>query len=479
MRREHDRRVRRVVRRRREDAAPDVDWSLGDPAFGVLPSNGDARRPIDELSHEELEARREYLREYVRGSFEGALSEDDFEDVVQTAWVVMLSRQGGEPVRDLRAFMGSVAWRTANGLLRRPRPTPIDPRAPEFNEREDPSELIDRVDQRARLARLGEALAQLSRPQREAYCARFVERLSHDEACKVLGIGRSAYFKRLQIAKARVEAAVGYESPEFTRRQRRLLSDYVAGIATDDERARAERLIGADPQATAMARELWRAHDEAALVLPALGLAAIESHAGDGRIAALVDRLRETVSGWFGRAHDGAELAGSAIISSGGVRGAGAAGAGLVAKAFGGLGAGNVVLGCLGGGAVATVACVAAGVIPLPGGGEQHPAKADQAVERRSVPPPRASRATPVADLVSRRPATPSPVKPPASRSEPEAQGGGEGAAQPEPVLEESAPPVQQEFTADSAGVPVGGAPPDTDDSNGASASIVREEFGP
>jgi len=46
-------------------------------------------------------------------------------------------------------------------------------------------------------------------------------------------------------------------------------------------------------------------------------------------------------------------------------------------------------------------------------------------------------------------------------------------------VLEESAPAIEQEFSADSAGVPVGGAPPDTDDSNGASASTVREEFGP
>lgn len=446
-----------------------------------------ARRKGSQPSHpalsgfteKQIAAAREAVLERVRRSFRPSLSEEDVEDAAQEAWAALLERQGDAPVEDLAAFVSEVGWRSARGVTRRPRPVSLDPEDSALLEREDlGSSPLDRVARRAAIARVIEAVEQLSPLEREAFRLWFVDELEAVDAAKQLGISRSAYFKRLTGAKARVEGAFTLDDHRFTRAQRRLLSDYVAGIAEGRARMRAEKLIAADPQAAAMAREIRRAHEAGAVVLPA----ALISQSGDPvpAVASLIERVRDAVSGVLGRAPDPSDVAGAPAVLTGGARGAGAVGAGALTKVFGGLGAGGVAAGCVGGGALVTVACVATGLVSLPGQGPDGPAPEPRArVERVAKPAPSAARSPAgghhAVEAVRAEPESSEAVEPrrDAERSqEPRAP-------EPEPTLEPTTPPEVQEFGVAAAGTPVGGAPPDTDDSNGAAASTVRQEFGP
>jgi hypothetical protein len=378
-------------------------------------------------------------------------------------------------VRDPIAFAVTAGVRAAIKIDRDRRALPYDPLdAPPLDQEAEQETPVDRLEIRAQLARVAEALEQLDEEKLAAFQLRFIERVPHSEACARLGIARSAYFDRVKAAKTAVEDAVALSSHSFRRRQRQLLSDYVCGLLHGRMRKRAERLIAADPQALVMARELQRAHRDAALLLPAVGLHSISARTLD--VAATPwPRISETLGDWAGRAS--AEGASNAA-AAGGARAAGAASAGLLAKVFGGLGASGVALGCLGGGAVATVVCVVTGVIPLPGHGDE--AKEDRpALVRDSASA--SHRAKP--QLLERDPAMQeesgihSTSRGPAREDLKESHSG--RGSRSTPTLEASTPAGVEEFGVAGAGTPVGGAPPDTNESDGASASSVRQEFGP
>ncbi|MGH2986891.1 MAG: hypothetical protein ACRDLO_09415 [Solirubrobacterales bacterium] len=231
-----------------------------------------------------------------------------------------------------------------------------------------------------------------------------------------------------------------------------------------------------------MARELRRTHGAATLLLPVFGFEAVEIHGADGPIAATIARLSETISGWLGRTPTAGEVASSPALTSGGARGAGVAGAGLLAKAFGGLGAGNIAVACLGGGAVATIACVATGVFSLPGqGGEPEPNRAP-ASQRTAGTPEHTARGVQLPELIAPEPAKPTAKAPEKSAEPANTVQSSDESTEPAPsgpILEPDVAPEVQEFGVAGAGTPVGGAPADTNDADGASASTVRQEFGP
>jgi RNA polymerase sigma factor (sigma-70 family) len=438
------------------------------------------------LTEHEVADVRAAVRDRVRRSFRGSLTEADIEDAIQDAWEALLRASRQTQIRDPRAFASDVGWRAARALARRARPIPVDPSDAALVELEDSRvSLVEQIDDRARFARLIEALEQLDDDKREAFELRFVRKLRHEEACELLGITRSAYFKRLRAAKARVEGAMGLDCRLFERRERRLLSDYVAGMLRGRAQMRARRLIAADPRAAALARELRQSHDAAAITLPALGVVAATG-SPSGRLVGLFDAMRETASEALGRSPQTGELANAPAIAAGGARGAGAAGAGLLAKALGGLGAGNIALGCIGGGTLATLACVATGVISLPGRGELHDAQREPVPETRIAPPTSAASSLSVVGLVARESARPAvrPAVDDSARGEDPHRGDESKSSDiatrstSSPVAP-TAPAVEQEFGVASAATRVSGAPPDTNDSNGASASTVRGEFGP
>ncbi len=448
-------------------------------------SNGGVRRiahpALAGFSEEQIAAARQAVLERVRRSFLPSLNEDDVEDAAQEAWAALLERQGDEPVEDLAAFVSEIGWRSARGVTRRPRPVSLDPEDSALLEREDlGSSPLDRVARRAAIARVVEAVEQLSPLEREAFRLWFIDELEAVDAAKQLGISRSAYFKRLSGAKARVEGAFTLDDHRFTGAQRRLLSDYVAGLAEGRARLRAEKLIAADPQAAAMAREIRRAHEAGAVALPVVSI----TQSGDPvpAVASLTERVRDAISGVLGRTPDAGDVAGSPAVLTGGARGAGAVGAGAVAKLFGGLGAGGVAAGCLGGGALVTVACVATGLVSLPGPGSDDPAPVRRPqVQRVGAPAPPAAQ-SPVGgreavEAVRAEPESSDAAEPRRERERREKTS--TSGSEPGPTLEPTTPPEVQEFGVAAAGTPVGGAPPDTDDSDGASASSVRQEFGP
>lgn len=449
------------------------------------------REPDDRFADLGLErdaaAIRSHVHRRVARRFRGSLNDHDIENAVSAALESLLNEHRKGPVEDPRAFATTAGVRAAIKLLRESRVTPSDPHGPVVLGEEDRRvSLPDLIDDRARLARLVEAVEQLDEQKLAAFQLRFIEQLPHDEACARLGIKRSAYFERLKAAKAAIEGAVSLTSHSFRRRQRQLLSDYVSGLLTGRARARAERLIAADPQAATVARELRRAHEDAALLLPFVALGTGDGGTAEASISGAVSRASEVVSSWFGRAPASGEITSSAVLTSGGVRGAGVAGVGLVAKAFGGLSATNIVIGCLGGGAVATIACVATGVLPLPGEGTRvpHPAAKPERVKRA---PAHATTPARLPQLVEKHPAAPTAQKPePVESATPGPEPATETAAPPaEPpadstsTLEPNVAPEVQEFGVAAAGTPVGGAPPDTNQTDGASASAVRQEFGP
>jgi hypothetical protein len=328
-----------------------------------------------------------------------------------------------------------------------------------------------------------EAAEQLPREQMRVYRALVVDGLGTAEAIKRLKMRRSTFFKYRKLAFDHVTSALldGEDSPA-ARERLKLLAAYDAGIADARQRARARRLLKNDPSARAELLALRRGHRVAAVGLPVF---LAHSDAGAGRIAAVAERLgelvgrgRDAVSGVFQRGASEAVEPTAAISSSGVGRGVGLAGAGLLAK-IAALGTGGqVAAACLAGGGVTLIACVATGVIALPGPSDSHEGTASQPVEREAkVDAPKLAPTSTLPSQVGHEAPPPAPPQP----NEKTSNAGAETATTTaETVVAPTASPTQQEFGVAAAATPASGpAPADTNDSDGASAGTVRQEFGP
>jgi hypothetical protein len=181
--------------------------------------------------------------------------------------------------------------------------------------------------------------------------------------------------------------------------------------------------------------------------------------------------VREAVGSAFaGHPGDGAEDVVTRVAGlPGSVRGAGAAGAGALAKLTGLGTAGKIAAVCLGTGAAAT-ACAVTGLVPADlRGGETRTGSKPPAVER-AVNTPAPAEAPPVQP----------PALPPASGEAPADDGVSQPAPEPEPEppapIAPSTPPGEQEFGVASAPVADGGG---GSSSSGGGGSAVQKEFGP
>jgi RNA polymerase sigma factor (sigma-70 family) len=424
------------------------------------------------LDVSELAPDRRAVIAHLRVHFRGSLSEEDFEDLAQEALLEVHRRARlGETIRDARAFMKLIAWRDARDLVVKQRPRASDPHGPLLqgvsDEKADPEA---RLIQRAELAGAIEAAERLPRDEQAVYRSHFIDGVKPRQACKALGIPRSTYYSRLAHAVDQVEATLAPE--RYAEVQRELLGRFVSGTASLRERIRARRLIGADPHAAAVARELRKVHDSAAAAIPA----AVVSGRSDGwtleRVGHTVAGIRDRMAGT--RADVGSEQA-ATQLSMGSARGAGAGGAGLLAKLAGGGTASKLLLACLAGGAAAT-SCAVTGVVPgvhLAGGrADSPPARHAATPEVRPLP----------ASVVT------TPVQPPQTLSDgngqaqpPVAGPPPEPAPAPEPTttspIAPSTPPSQQEFG-------VAAAATSTSSAGGGSASggegggAAQREFG-
>jgi len=272
-----------------------------------------------------------------------------------------------------------------------------------------------------------------------------------------------------------------------------VLKAFAAGVADlEQERQARAHLAHCRSCSEFVGRLTGHLHDMGGAAAAAGAIDGIDGHIGlSDRIADLGDRAAGLV---VRGSSTGADSSAGSAATAGGTRGAGAAGAGVLAK-LAGLGtAGKVALACAGGGVAAT-ACVAAGVAPfgLNLGGEEpaRPAQERPAPHERQAkakPPPVVHTETlpsqvghewaPPPDPPSPEPSGQESVATEAAPSEPVV----EEAAPVEPTVAPTAPPTEQEFSVSSAAV----APPSSQSAPASSGvaepsspSNVRQEFGP
>jgi DNA-directed RNA polymerase specialized sigma24 family protein len=416
-----------------------------------------------------------------------SLSEDERQDLASDTYERLLRRH-----REGRIYNGSLAsltQKTALNLARnylahrnfQGRGDPTDEAIAGSSEDIGPDEtLLRKVD----LAGGIEAAEQLPEEQLRVYRALVVDELTPGEAIKRLHMRRSTFFKYRKLAFDHVTSALldGEDSPA-ARERLKLLAAYDAGIADARQRARARRLLKNDPSARAELLALRRGHRVAAAGLP---MVLVEHSDPGGSAAALGDRsadavgrARDAVSSLFHRSAAESAEATASITSSGVGRGAGVAGAGVLAKIAALGSGGQVAAACLAGGGATLIACVAAGVISIPGssqakGTEREPI---ERVRPQQAPPTKTAPVSMLPSQLGNDVAVPAPK----AKQRKGPGGGDDGGSTPAPesVVDATAPPVEQEFGVASAATPVGGAPPDANDSNGAAASTVRGEFGP
>jgi hypothetical protein len=157
-----------------------------------------------------------------------------------------------------------------------------------------------------------------------------------------------------------------------------VLKAYVAGVADEDQDRQARaHLAHCRPCSDFVARLSGHLHELGGSVAAIGAIDGLGDNLGlTDRLVALGDRAAALI-GRGGSAGEGDTV--GQVAASGGFRGAGAAGAGVLAKlaTFGA--AGKVALACVGGGIAAT-ACVAAGVTPFGLGGDE--GKQRSALER-------------------------------------------------------------------------------------------------
>jgi hypothetical protein len=271
-----------------------------------------------------------------------------------------------------------------------------------------------------------------------------------------------------------------------------VLKVFAAGLAdADQERQARAHLAHCRPCSEFVGRLTGHLHDLGGAVTTVGAIDAIDGHAGLGdRIADLGDRAAGLIARGGSTSVD---TGAGQVATAGGARGAGAAGAGVLAK-LAGLGtAGKLVLACAGGGVAAT-ACVAAGVAPFGLGGGTD----DSAHPAHERPSPRVqkpkSKPTPVVNTETLPSQighewVPPPSPPPSPDSSDQGAVATESApAEPapepapvEPTVAPTAPPTEQEFSVSSAAVapPSSQSPAASAATEPSSPSNVRQEFGP
>jgi DNA-directed RNA polymerase specialized sigma24 family protein len=195
---------------------------------------------------------------HLRVHFKGTLSDEDHEDLAQSAYCELLAkRRRGERIEAPLALLKRIAWRDAQDLLRARREVPTDPSATTLGSLAD-SRLSpeERLLKRAELARALAALTRLDALQAAAYRASVLDGLCAEEACSRIGRRPSVFFGYLRAARSALEATRSAE--HFAPIERALLDAYVAGLGSAAERRGARQLIDADPHAAALARRLVR-----------------------------------------------------------------------------------------------------------------------------------------------------------------------------------------------------------------------------
>jgi RNA polymerase sigma factor (sigma-70 family) len=304
-------------------------------------------------------------RAMVRRAFRGAFSDDEVEDIYASAWVGTLRSLAGRDRAlsdgEVRSYLLTAVANQASKELRRRRRKPTAPlelvhAVPD--EGESPDERAS-SSERSQVAR--DLLVSLPPRRRAVMLLRYGWGLEPGQVCKLIeGLSRRAYRKEITRGVEELTARMrALERGEWCADREEVLRAYAAGIADVEEQRQARAHLAHCRDCTDFVARLGRhLHD--------LGSAGAIGGAVDGldghvsiadRLADLGERSRELAGGVVGRGGSGgADEAASQVAATGGLRGAGAAGAGLLAKLAGLGAAGKVAVACVG--AAAVVPCV-------------------------------------------------------------------------------------------------------------------------
>lgn len=431
-------------------------------------------------------------RSMVRRAFRGAFSADEIDDVYASAWVgtlrALATRHAGLSDDEIRSYVLTAVANQAGKELRRRRRKPTAPlelvdRVPDTA---DTPEELATIAEQSRVTR--DLLVSLPPRRRAVMLLRYGWGLEPEQVCGLIdGLSPRAYRKEItRGVEELTEKMRVLDQGAWCAEREPLLRALAAGLAdADQERQARAHLSHCRDCSDFVARLGGHLHELGGTVAAA---DAIDRLGGQlsfaDRLLELGERARDAATGVFARGTGGADETVAQVAATSGARGAGAAGAGVLAKVAGLSAAGKLAVACLGGGVAAT-ACVAAGVAPLGLGGE-----GERPVQETAAPKPREqvhSVALPATDLPAQlgsegappvEPA-PSPVpgaEQPADESEAPAD------AAPEVPLAPSTPPVAREFGVAAAAPPPSNVAPATD-SGGAGGSgggsAVQQEFGP
>ncbi len=432
----------------------------------------------------------------VSRAFRGAFCPDELDDIYASAWVGTLRALAGRHAQltdeEIRSYVLTAVANQAGKELRRRRRKPTAPlelvgAVPD--QTDGPEEKAAR-NERSRIAR--DVLTSLPPRRRAVMLLRYGWGLEPSQVCSLIaGLSPRAYRKEVTRGVDELaERMRAVESGRWCEDREPVLKAYVAGLAQEDEERQARaHLAHCRPCSDFVARLGGHLHDLGGSVATMGAIDGLDGHLGIGdRLLELGDRATALV----GRGGSGgADETVAQLASTGGVRGAGAAGAGVVAKIATLGAAGKVAVACVGGGIAAT-ACIAAGVTPFGSEGRDEPSPRREAErspreEPRLAPRPNLTTETLPSQVGAGATVAPDSgdgddravVAEPEPTTEPESR-----PEVSEPTVAATAPPEEQEFGVGAAATapptpsspsppaqPAGGDPSPT--------QAVHQEFGP
>jgi RNA polymerase sigma factor (sigma-70 family) len=434
----------------------------------------------------------------LRRAFKGAFGEDELDDIYASAWVGTLRtlEPRHEELGDdeIRSYLFTAVAHQAGKELRRRKRKPVAPLelAASVPDRSasSPEESATTAEE-SRVTR--DLLASLPPRRRAVIMLRYGWGLEPKEVCALIkGLSPRAYRKEITRGIDELTERIrSFERGEWCAEREPVLKAYAAGLAGPEAAHQAQaHLAHCRACSSFVAKLSGHLHDLGSAIAVPGTIAGL-----DGQLS-VADRLvaiGERVTGLLGRGESSTlhEVA-STTAATGGARGAGAVGAGVLAKLAGIGTAGKLALACAGGSAAIT-ACVAAGVNPLDQSTADQDNASGQAPPSTSAPP--GDEQVDAVPVPTELPSQVGYVYPPAADTAeattepgpptPEPSGSSSAGDEPPPVAPET-PAPEQEFAVEAAAAPApasastGTAGSSTAGASGqTSAGTVRQEFAP
>lgn len=424
----------------------------------------------------------------LRRAFRGAFSSHELDDIYAGAWVSVLRalapRHQELSDDEVRSYVLTAVAHQAGKELRRRRRKPTAPlelvgSVPDGAD--GPAERADGAEQ-SRVTR--DLLASLPPRRRAVMLLRYGWGLEPRQVCGLVpGLSPRAYRKEITRGiDELIEKMRAFERGDWCADREQVLKAYAAGLADADEQRQAKAHLSHCRECSGFVRRLsGHLYGFGTLAVPVSISALGAPGPVADRLTDLGDRVRDVVNSSPLNGGAAQEAAGPAAATAG-VRGGGAAGAGLLTK-LAALGAGGkLALACVGGG-VATTACIAAGVVSL-GGPKIGAAPVSDSRPERSQAHATAAVATPspvVAEIAA--PATGAGPGGVTAEPEPRSPSADPAPPQPDDAVVAEAPAEVQEFGLETAATPpprsdAGVAPAASSADGDANDAAVTQEFG-